>query len=97
MQDTTECMPLPLSSQHLHAKIGHNHFACSLDNLWLYINCLWSAVTQGMNSFDHYKDPVTGKEGKINVSVTVGPYRGHKLVRPKVPNASSYSKLKHSI
>ena len=37
-------------------------------------------VTQGMNSFDHYEDPETGKEGKVNVGVTVGPYRGHKLV-----------------
>ena len=49
---------------------------------------VWFAVTQGMNSFDHYKDPVTGKEGKINVRVTVGPYRGHKLVRPHTTTES---------
>lgn len=39
-----------------------------------------AAATQGVKTFDHYKDPETGKEGKTNVSVTVGAYRGNKLV-----------------
>lgn len=37
-------------------------------------------MTKGMDSFDYYEDPETGKQGKVNVGVTVGPYRGHKLV-----------------
>ena len=39
-----------------------------------------AAATHGVKTFDHYTDPETGKEGKTNVSVTVGAYRGNKLV-----------------
>lgn len=38
------------------------------------------AATQGLQTFEHYQDPETGKEGKVNVGVTVGHYRGNKLV-----------------
>jgi len=38
------------------------------------------AATRGLKTFDQYTDPETGKEGKTNVSVTVGKYRGNKLV-----------------
>ena len=39
------------------------------------------AATQGLQTFEHYQDPETGKEGKVNVGVTVGHYQGNKLVR----------------
>ncbi len=42
--------------------------------------CSCDAATQGLQTFEHYQDPVTGKEGKVNVGVTVGQYRGNKLV-----------------
>ncbi len=43
--------------------------------------CSCGAATQGLKTFEHYQDPKTGKEGKVNVGVTVGQYRGNKLVR----------------
>lgn len=43
--------------------------------------CSCGAATQGLQTFEHYQDPETGKEGKVNVGVTVGQYRGNKLVR----------------
>ena len=43
--------------------------------------CSCGAATQGLQTFEHYQDPQTGKEGKVNVGVTVGHYRGNKLVR----------------
>ena len=42
--------------------------------------CSCGAATQGLQTFDHYQDPETGKQGKVNVGVTVGKYRGNKLV-----------------
>jgi len=42
--------------------------------------CSCGAATQGLQTFEHYQDPETGKEGKVNVGVTVGQYRGNKLV-----------------
>jgi len=43
--------------------------------------CSCGAATQGLQTFEHYPDPDTGKEGKVNVGVTVGQYRGNKLVK----------------
>lgn len=48
------------------------------------------AATHGLKTFDQYTDPETGKEGKTNVSVTVGAYRGNKLV-------SIWTALRYSI
>ena len=61
-------VPVMLESWCDHVSVVHDCCSCG-------------AATQGLQTFEHYQDPETGKEGKVNVGVTVGHYRGNKLVR----------------
>jgi torulene dioxygenase len=47
--------------------------------LWRAFSAFVTEVTPG-RALGEYKDPATGKRGNANVNVTVGKYRGNKLV-----------------